>query len=48
MFTLPGEGSYSVLERTNVDGQGKTTGAMTSGQEVSLCAYEGMVLEYSL
>ena len=48
VFTLPGDGAYATLESTNVSGPDKTAGALTSGQEVSLSAYEGMVLEYSL
>jgi len=48
VFTLPGDGSYTTLETTNASGQAKLAGALTSGQGVSLSAYEGMVLEYSL
>jgi len=48
VFTLPGDGSYTTSETTNASGQAKLAGALTSGQGVSLSAYEGMVLEYSL
>jgi oligo-1,6-glucosidase len=46
-FTMPRDGSYSTLETTNVSGLTKTVGSLKSGQEISLSAYEGMVLEYS-
>jgi hypothetical protein len=48
VFALPGDGSYVTLETTNVHGKIKAAGALTSGEDVSLSAYEGMVLEYSL
>lgn len=48
VFALPGDGSFATLETTNVNGQTKTAGVLRSGQDVSLSAYEGMVLEYSL
>jgi alpha-glucosidase len=48
VFALPGDGSYTTLEATNANGQTKTAGALMSGQDISLTAYEGLVLEYSL
>jgi alpha-glucosidase len=48
VFTLPGDGSYTTLETTNVHVKTKTAGAFTGRQDIPLTAYEGMVLEYSL
>jgi alpha-glucosidase len=48
VFALPGDGSYNTLETTNVNGRTKTAEALRSGRDISLSAYEGMVLEYSL
>jgi oligo-1,6-glucosidase len=48
VLALPGDGAYTTLATTNGNGQTKTAGALKSGQEVSLSAYEGMVFEYSL
>lgn len=47
-FKLPGDGSFSTLQTTNAIGQAKPAADLKSGQEITLSAYEGMVVQYSI
>jgi hypothetical protein len=44
-FTLSGDGSYTVLQNTNMGWQIKDAMILRSGLYVSLSAFEGMVVE---
>jgi oligo-1,6-glucosidase len=46
-FALPSDGIFTALQTTNSSGLAKAAPDLRSGQEVSLSAYEGMVVEYS-
>lgn len=45
--TLPGDGPYKILETTGAGQKSKAGGDMRGGQDVSLGAYEGLVLACS-
>jgi oligo-1,6-glucosidase len=46
-FVLPGDGTFTILQTTSMSGQAKTNLDLRSGQEVSLSAYQGLIVEYS-